>query len=76
MLELNCFDPEQVTAPADAEIVRQEDGSYQVMPEIMGNTLQEEKVFELLKDAARTGEREVDLEAEGCYQKSFHIRGR
>ena len=38
------------------------------MPEIMGNTLQEEKVFELLKDAARTGEREVDLEAEGCYQ--------
>ena len=22
MLELNCFDPEQVTAPADAEIVR------------------------------------------------------
>lgn len=68
MLELNCFDPEQVTAPADAEIVRQEDGSYQVMPEIMGNTLQEEKVFELLKDAARTGEREVDLEAEGCYQ--------
>ncbi len=68
MLELNCFDPEQVTAPADAEIVRQEDGSYQVTPEIMGNTLQEEKVFELLKDAARTGEREVDLEAEGCYQ--------
>ena len=24
MLDLNCFDPEQVTAPADAEIVRQE----------------------------------------------------
>ena len=39
-----------------------------MMPEIMGNTLQVEKVFELLKDAARTGEREVDLEAEGCYQ--------
>ena len=68
MLDLNCFDPEQVTAPADAEIVRQEGRFLSGDAGDYGNTLQEEKVFELLKDAARTGEREVDLEAEGCYQ--------
>ena len=69
MLGLDCFDENLVTAPADAELTKLEDGTYQITPEVMGNTLQEEKVYEVLQEAVQTGAREVDLEAEDCYRK-------
>lgn len=69
MLGLDCFNESLVTAPVDASLTKLEDGTYQITPEVMGNTLQEEKVFEVLKEAVQTGERQVDLEAEDCYQK-------
>lgn len=37
------------------------------MAEVEGNQLDEEKTYQLLKDAMDAGKNEVDLEAAGCY---------
>lgn len=41
--------------------------SYTLVAEIEGNQLDEEKTYQLLKDAMDAGKNEVDLEAAGCY---------
>ena len=66
MEKLNCFDEKQVTSPQDAYI--DDSGtSYALVAEVEGNQLDEEKTYQLLKDAMDAGKNEVDLEAAGCY---------
>ncbi|MDO5422337.1 MAG: L,D-transpeptidase family protein [Eubacteriales bacterium] len=66
MLDLDCFDPEKVVEPQDAYI-EETDTSYELVAEVEGNQLDEEKTYQVLKDAVDAGLTEVDLEAEGCY---------
>lgn len=66
MRKLDCFDEEQITKPADAYIEETADG-YELVSEVEGNQLDEEKVYDLLVQAVDEGETQVDLEAAGCY---------
>lgn len=66
MLDLDCFDPEQVVEPEDA-CIEETDTSYELVKEVEGNQLDEEKVFQLLTGAVDSGKTEVDLEEAGCY---------
>jgi lipoprotein-anchoring transpeptidase ErfK/SrfK len=56
-----------VTKAKDAEIQETADG-YEIVPEEDGTELDEEKVYELVKDAVDAGETEVDLNASDCYK--------
>ena len=69
MLELNCFDINQVTAPADAALVQRENGTWQINQEREGNRLKTEMVFELLKQTVAAGGEELDLVRNDCYEK-------
>ncbi|MDO5345085.1 MAG: L,D-transpeptidase family protein [Lachnospiraceae bacterium] len=69
MLSLDCFDREQVTAPSDARLEQQEDGTYQIIPETEGNQLKTEQVYQLLENAVETGQTQIDLAGEDCYEK-------
>lgn len=69
MDNMNCFHEENVIAPQDAHIQENESGLYEVIPEIMGNTLDREKVKNILLDAIDHGKSEVDLEELDCYIK-------
>ncbi len=66
--ELECFRPENLTAPADAYVA--ENGtSYVVMPEVQGNTLDREKTVRAVREAVDAGQRELDLEQADLYVK-------
>ncbi|MDO4322735.1 MAG: L,D-transpeptidase family protein [Lachnospiraceae bacterium] len=67
--ELSCMKAEQVTAPQDAHLTQQEDGTYVITPETEGNQLDAEKVEKLLNEAVRNGNETVDLAAGDCYLK-------
>lgn len=69
MEKLSCFSEEKVTAPKDAALTKLDNGTYQVTPETEGNLLKKDQVFELLKQAADTGGKEIDLAAADCYEK-------
>lgn len=66
---LDCMQPENVVYPTDAFIVAEDDDTYTVVPEVIGNALDREKVIGLVRDAALSWQTEIDLEAEGCYLK-------
>ena len=66
---LDCMQAENVTAPQDAYLTQQEDGTYVIVPETEGNTLDAEKVEELLAAAVESGGTEIDLAEEDCYLK-------
>lgn len=57
---LECMQTENMVAPEDAKI-EWVDGSYQLIPEVMGSTLDFEKVLELVKEAVADGARELEL---------------
>ena len=65
---LDCFKEENVTKPKDAEM-KETDTGYVIEPEVEGNELDADKVYELVKAAVDAGETEVDLDAGGCYKK-------
>lgn len=66
---LDCMQPQNVTAPQDAYLTQQEDGMYVIVPETEGNTLDAQKVEELLAAAVESGETQIDLAAADCYVK-------
>lgn len=68
MLDLDCFDETKVTKPEDAYIKETSSG-YEIIDEVAGNQLNEEKTFELLKTAVDSGEVEVDFTTDECYLK-------
>lgn len=65
---LDCFDGEKITKPKDAEIKETDEG-YVIEPEVEGDELDADQVYELVKAAVDAGETEVDLEAGDCYKK-------
>ncbi len=65
---LPFMDKEQMTQPQDAHIADTEEG-YVIVPEVEGNTLDVDKVFETLVNAIDMGEKEVSLVDEECYLK-------
>ncbi len=66
---LSCMQADQVTAPKDAYLTRQEDGSYGIVPEVEGNQLNRDKLMDTLKSAIDQNQESVDLEESGCYLK-------
>lgn len=64
---LACMQEEQTTAPQDAYVTRQEDGTYVIVPETEGNRLDSAKVDSALKEAVATGGGTIDLTEAGCY---------
>jgi len=57
---LACMQTDQMIAPVNAKIAWVEDG-YQLIPEVMGTTLDFEKVRELVTQAVENGETELTL---------------
>lgn len=68
LTSLACMQKENVTAPKNAKIKQQEDGTYVIEPETVGNKLSKKKVRALLTEAVESGVRTVDLEKEACYK--------
>lgn len=64
--ELDCFDPKTVISPSDACLVLTDDG-ITIQKEVEGTELDVEKATERLLKAIKSGETQVDLEAEGLY---------
>ena len=65
---LDCFQTEQVTAPADA-FIQETDTGYTIVPENQGNTLKREEVKNAIIDAVDTGKTEINLEELDLYEK-------
>lgn len=65
---LDCFNPEYVVAPTNAELTETE-SEYVITPETYGNTLNREKVSQLIIDAVDSGKTEVDFEEADAYEK-------
>lgn len=57
---LACMQTENMVAPEDAKI-EWVDGSYQLIPEVMGSTLDFDKILKLVTKAVKDGESELSL---------------
>lgn len=57
---LECMQTDQMIAPEDAKIAWVDD-SYQLVPEVMGTTLDFDKVLDLVSQAVENGETSVEL---------------
>lgn len=68
LTSLACMQKENVTASKNAKIKQQEDGTYVIEPETVGNKLSKKKVRTLLTEAVESGVSTVDLEKEACYK--------
>lgn len=64
---LGCFKEENLVQPVNAHLEATENG-YEIIPEVVGNVLDKEKVKAAVIKAIDSGEIEVDLDAEGCYK--------
>lgn len=63
---LNCF--KKMIDPVDAHI-EEKDGTYYVVPEVVGTKLNKKKVTEVITKAIENGEKQVSLVDSGCYLK-------
>lgn len=68
MDNLSCFQEANIVAPVDAHIEEAGEG-YEIVAEVVGNTLDREKTLETIKDAVSTGKTVINLEELGCYIK-------
>lgn len=67
--KLNCMQADQVTAPQDAALSQQEDGTYVIVPETEGNQLDADKVNRLVKETVENGGTAINLAESDCYLK-------
>lgn len=67
--DLEAFDESKITDPKDAYIERDEDNHYSIIPEVMGNRLNDTKSLAAAKKAIEGGSFNVSLVAEDCYEK-------
>ncbi|MGI6094857.1 MAG: peptidoglycan binding domain-containing protein [Lachnospiraceae bacterium] len=58
---------ENMTAPQDAHLQQNEQGVYEIVPEVMGNQLDYEKTLECIVSAVKEGKTELSLKEEDCY---------
>lgn len=64
---LSCFQPANITAPEDAKIT--DNGtSFEITPEVEGNTLKREETQQAIKEAVDTGKTELNFDEAGLYQ--------
>lgn len=68
MLELDMFQETKFTKPEDA-YMKETSSGYEIIPEVEGDQPDEEKAFELLKEAVDKGETSLKLEEHDCYLK-------
>lgn len=66
--DLSCFQEENITAPQDAHL-EDKGTSYEIVPEVEGNTLDREKVKASVIEAIDSGKTEINLAELGCYLK-------
>ena len=66
---LYCMQPENITYPSDAYIKNDGDDVFSVVPEVVGNALDRQKVIDVIRDAVENRVDSVNLETEGCYLK-------
>lgn len=59
---------ENIVEPQDA-YMEETDQGYQIIPEVEGNSLDEEKVIGLVKDAVENGTQSISLVENDCYLK-------
>lgn len=65
---LEAFQEANITQPADAYL-GDADGGYEIVPEVLGNALDKEKVKELIVGAIDAGKTEIDFEEADSYLK-------
>jgi lipoprotein-anchoring transpeptidase ErfK/SrfK len=63
---LECFDKANEIAPVDAHI-EYVNGTYVIIDEVMGNTLNREKTEEVIREAILSLRKEIDLDKYECY---------
>ncbi len=66
VLSLDCLQKENMTEPQDA-FIEETDSGYEIVPEVAGSKLDEEKTLNTIRQAVAGKETSVDLEAAGCY---------
>lgn len=65
---LTCISGSSIVITEDAHVSEYEEGKpFTIVPEVKGNHVDPEKVAQAVRDAVAAGDREVDLEAAGCY---------
>ncbi|MFA4032537.1 peptidoglycan binding domain-containing protein [Blautia stercoris] len=64
--QMACMQDTNMTAPQDA-YMKDNGSSYEIVPEVEGNTLDKTKTLETIKEAVDKREKEVSLEDAGCY---------
>lgn len=67
LLQMDCFDVTNVVAPQNAYLGETPQG-YEVVPEVMGTTLDQEKTVQCVLSALDAGSERISLEEEGCYR--------
>jgi len=67
MEKMKCFDEKNITVPADAYI-KEEGLVYELIPEVEGNLLNNDKTFAVLCSAINQGAVRVDLDENKCYE--------
>lgn len=66
VLSMNCFQEENITEPQDASI-QETDTGYEIVAEVEGTKLDEEKTLNAIRQAVAEKETAVNLEEEDCY---------
>ncbi len=64
--QLTCM-TQEMTAPVNASL-KSDDEGVSVVTEVVGNTLKKEDVHEVIDQAVQSGQTEVDLVEEDCYE--------
>ncbi len=65
---LSFMQEDQMTAPQNAYVARQEDGTYAIVPETEGTELDPEQMEEAVRTAVRAGRKSLNLEMAECYR--------
>ncbi|MDD7114950.1 MAG: L,D-transpeptidase/peptidoglycan binding protein [Lachnospiraceae bacterium] len=70
---LNTLDKEQVVAPEDAFSQYDEtENAYHIVEEVYGNTVKKKKFYEVLENAIKQKQKEIDIDKEGCYKNPVY----
>ena len=67
MDNMSCFQEENIEAAKDAYIAKTDSG-FEIESEVMGTTLDRDKVKTTITEAINAGKTSVNLEDEGCYE--------
>lgn len=67
--KLVFLDPANITEPVNASISEYGPNGYELIPEDAGTTIKEDKLYEVVLDAANTLQTSVNIDEAGCYIK-------